>query len=481
MKTSKVLYFAALGCGSALSAPQLAVAQQSPNVIYILADDLGIGDIGCYGQTKILTPNIDKLANDGMLFTQHYSGSTVSAPSRCVLLTGLHTGHSQIRANKELQFEGQTPLEEETYTLATLFKERGYSTAAFGKWGLGYPGSSGDPINVGFDEFFGYNCQRQAHRYYPQHLWHNDKKVILEGNDTKNKVVFAPDLIHERTLEFIEENAGNPFFAYVSIIQPHAELIAPEDEILAFYDGKFLETPYVGQKAGDEYGSADFKESGYCSQPKPRATFAAMVARIDKYVGEIVEKLEQEGIAENTIIIFSSDNGAHQAGGADPDFFDSNAEFRGYKRSLTDGGIRTPMLVKWSGVVEAGSTSDHISAFWDVMPTFADILNVDVSSKSNGISMLPTLRSKGKQRKHEALYWEHRGEVAVRVGNWKGICYGMASDDNAPIELYDIIADVDETNDVSASHPKVVNRIREIMSREHTPNKTFPLTLSERK
>ncbi len=449
-----------------------------PNVIYILADDLGYGDLGCYGQTAIQTPNIDRLAAEGMLFTQHYSGCTVSAPSRSTLLTGQHTGHTPIRGNRELvDQEGQLPLPSETYTMAEMFKDAGYSTGAFGKWGLGYPGSEGDPNMQGFDEFYGYNCQRQAHRYYPKHLWHNQEKVILEGNDFTNMAVYAPDVIHEQTIEYIktQATAGTPFFAYMAIVQPHAELIAPDDEIMAMYRGKFEETPFVSPHAAAEYGAENFDEKYYASQPEPRATYAAMVTRIDRYVGEVLTTLEELGIADNTIIIFSSDNGNHVEGGHNPEYFDSNGISRGNKRDLTEGGIRTPMIVRWSGTVEAGSTTDHISAFWDVMPTMAEVAGLEPLTTTDGISMLATLIGK-EQAQHPHLYWEYamgKGGMAVRMNQWKAVRMGLNKKPNAAIELYDVVNDPSESCNVAADHPEVIAQIEAIMAQEHVPSEVF--------
>ncbi len=288
---------------------------RNPNIIYILADDLGYGDLSCYGQTKFTTPNIDKLAKQGMLFTQHYSGSTVCAPSRSVLLTGMHTGHTPIRGNKGHYPEGQHPLPDSTYTLPEILKEKGYATGAFGKWGLGFPGSEGDPINQGFDTFFGYNCQRFGHSYYPEHLWSNKDSIVLTGNSGTKKEVYAPTLIHEKTLEFIEKNKDNPFFLYVPSIIPHAELAAPSDVIDRFQDEFSPEVEFKGVDDGPDY-----KTGGYASQKNPHAAFAAMVSILDNQVGDIMNKVQELGIRDNTIIIFTSDNGPHIEGGADPDF-----------------------------------------------------------------------------------------------------------------------------------------------------------------
>lgn len=288
------------------------------NVIYILADDLGYGDIGCYGQQKIKTPNIDRMAQEGMLFTQHYAGCTVSAPSRCSLMTGLHTGHSQIRGNMEIKPEGQQPMAADTYTLGKLMKSAGYTTGIFGKWGLGYPGSSSVPSNMGFDEFFGYNCQRQAHSYYPDHLWHNNDTVFLHENDNEGRQVYSQDLIHEQALKFIRDNKDKPFYAMLTYTLPHAELNLPHDSIYRMYENAFEEVPYDGKM-------------GYHPSEKPYASFAAMVSRLDKYVGDVMAELKELGLDKNTIVIFTSDNGPHREGGANPDYFLSYGPLKGVK------------------------------------------------------------------------------------------------------------------------------------------------------
>ena len=320
-----------------------AAAQQKPNVVFILADDLGYGDLSCYGQEKFETPNIDRIAQNGMRFTQCYSGTTVSAPSRSCLLTGMHSGHTYIRGNIELDPEGQYPLPENAYTFFHAFKDAGYKTAAFGKWGLGFIGSTGDPKKQGCDTFYGYNCQLLAHSYYPDHLWDNDQRVELKDNVLEvqyGKGTYSQDLIHGKALEFLDKmSADEPFFMWYPTIIPHAELIVPEDSIIKKFRGKFPEKPYKGV----EPGNPGFRKGGYCTQFYPHATFAAMVTRLDVYVGQIIDKLKEKGLYDNTIIIFASDNGPHMEGGADPDFFNSNGIYRGYKRDLYEGGIRVPV------------------------------------------------------------------------------------------------------------------------------------------
>src|SRR5512133_2982116 len=360
---------AALFSSLALTACGHAEKEKSlPNIVYILADDLGYGDLSCYGQKKFSTPNIDRLARQGMLFTQHYTGCTVSAPSRSCLLTGLHTGHTPIRGNKNWEPEGNWPLPANTFTLAGMLKTKGYVTGAFGKWGLGYIDSEGDPNKQGFNEFYGFNCQTLAHNYYPDHLWHNHEKIILHENDSAKKGAYAPDLIHSAALKFLDKNKNNQFFLFYPTTIPHAELFAKE-EYMSRFRGKF--TPEKAFKGTDD-GPA-FRLGPYGSQPEAHAAFAAMVTELDDYVGELLSKLKELGLDENTIVIFASDNGPHLEAGADPDFFDSNGPLRGYKRDIYDGGIRTAFIVRWPGKVKEGTRTEHVSAFWDVMPTLAEI------------------------------------------------------------------------------------------------------------
>ena len=337
-----------------------------PNIILIMADDLGYGDIGVYGQSLFPTPNIDRLAKGGIRFLQHYSGSTVCAPSRSALMTGQHSGHSFIRGNLERGFtldnEGQYPLASEELTIAEVLKEANYRTGAFGKWGLGYPGSEGDPNFQGFDQFYGYKCQRVAHNYYPTHLWNNQKKEKLRGNDGATTKTYAPELIHQKALSFLEENKESPFFMFYPSVIPHAELVAPM-EYMARYRGLFLpEKKFIRKKGGYNVGR-------YNPQEECHAAFAAMINVLDDQVGEIIDKIHELGIAENTLILFTSDNGPHLEGGADPDYFNSNGPLRGYKRDLYEGGIRVPMIAYWPSKIQPGSTTDHPSAFWDFFPT----------------------------------------------------------------------------------------------------------------
>lgn len=438
---------------------------EKPNVIFILADDLGYGDLSILGQKHFATLHIDRLAGEGLLFTNHYSGSTVSAPSRASLLTGLHTGHTYIRGNREHQPEGQEPLPQGTYTLAHLFKSAGYATGVFGKWGLGYPGSEGEPNHQGFDEFFGYNCQRLAHHYYPYHLWHNREKIMLEANAGTATGEYAPETIHRQALKFIENKKNEPFFLFYTSILPHAELLAPEENMQK-YRGKFLpEKAYNGYDEGPL-----LRQGNYASQPESHAAFAAMIDVLDNQVGEIVAKLKALKIDRNTIIIFTSDNGPHKEGGADPDFFDSNGPLRGYKRDLYEGGIRVPFIV-WQPAKIAPGKTGHISAFWDFMPTMADMLKIDLPVATDGISFAPLLQGKSEnQPEHEYLYWEfHEGEFsqAVRINNLKAIKKAEKT------MLFDLANDESETTDISDKFPDETAKMDSIMSHARIESKIW--------
>ncbi len=446
--------------------------ERPPNIVFILADDLGYGDLGCYGQDMFATPNIDRLAAEGMRFTQHYAGSTVCAPSRSALMTGRHTGHTFIRGNKEVQPEGQYPLADSIITMAEMLQAAGYATGAFGKWGLGAPGSEGDPVKQGFDQFFGYNCQRLAHHYYPRHLWDNLEKVELAENQGQQEGVYAPELIQERTLRFIEDHQDEPFFLFVPNTIPHAELKAPA-EYLEEYIGEYPpETPYEGTDEGP-----NFRQGPYESQEHPHAAFVAMIDLLDEQVGEIVGKLEELGLSENTIVFFSSDNGPHMEGGADPDYFDSNGPLRGYKRDLYEGGIRVPLIARWPGTVPAGSTSDHVSAFWDFMPTFAELAGAEITGPPrDGLSMVPTLLGRDDQDTHEYLYWEFHergGRVAIRKGPWKGVRYQVNEAPDSPLELYNLEADTGEQNNIADQHPEIVRELDQLLRQARTPSEIF--------
>ena len=448
-----------------------------PNIIFIVADDLGYGDLSCYGQNKFSTPNIDRLARKGMLFTQHYTGCTVSAPSRSCLMTGLHTGHTPIRGNRGWEPEGQWPLPAESVTIAEILKTRGYTTGAFGKWGLGYIDTEGDPNTQGFDEFYGYNCQSLAHNYYPGHLWHNHEKILLPENDSGKTGAYSCDLIHKAAIDFLVANKDKPFFLFYPTTIPHAELVAKEEYMNAFR-GKFdPEKSYRGVDEGPAY-----RRGPYASQPEAHAAFAAMIKQLDGYVGDILEKLSESGLEENTIVLFASDNGPHLEGGADPDYFNSNGDLKGYKRDLYEGGIRTPMLVRWPAKIKAGSSSDHISAFWDILPTIAEITGAEMNEDTDGISFLPELLGK-KQQQHQYLYWEFHeqgGKTAVRMGNWKAVKRDIDKEPSGNTELYNLSEDIGETTDVASSHPEVIKRMEEIFKKAHTPSEVFPFSFESK-
>ncbi|MEO1011117.1 MAG: arylsulfatase [Bacteroidota bacterium] len=471
-----VLIFMLLACNlkpkeKSAAAEASTKVSKKPNIIYILADDLGYGDLSVYGQQKFSTPNIDQLAKEGMLFTQHYSGNTVCAPSRSALMTGMHTGHTVVRGNKEIRPEGQFPIPDSTFTIAEALKAKGYATGAFGKWGLGYPGSEGDPNNQGFDTFFGYNCQRLGHNYYPRHLWSNSDSLVIEGNKGKGKGIYAPELIHEKTLEFIDDNKDSPFFLYIASIIPHAELTAPE-RFMQKHRGKYPpEKVYEGYDEGPNY-----REGPYGSQKEAHAAFAAMVDLLDRQVGEIVQKLEDLGLSENTLLIFTSDNGPHQEGGADPEYFNSNGDLKGHKRDLYEGGIRVPMITKWPGTIVANSTTDHVSAFWDIFPTATELAGAGLSEELDGISLLPTLMGKPKQqKKHDYLYWEFHekgGRQAIRKGDWKAVKYNVFKG-NSKIQLYDLSKDIGETTNVAEQYPDIVAEMEQLIQDARTPSSVF--------
>lgn len=437
---------------------------KKPNIILIVADDLGYSDLGCYGQKKIKTPNIDRLAAEGMKFTDHYSGSPVCAPSRCVLMTGKHTGHSFIRNNREIDREGQTPIPSESLTIAKVLKAKSYATGCVGKWGLGYPGSDGDPLNQGFDMFFGYNCQRQAHYYYPTYLWKNDKKIELPGNDKRTGKIYSADLMKDEVLNFVRENKNGPFFLYWPTPVPHVSLQVPEDS-LDEYRGKWDEKPYKG--------------GHYTGHKTPRAAYAAMITRMDRDIGELMSLLEELSLEKDTLVIFTSDNGATTAGGVDAKFFNSVGPLRGRKGKLYEGGIRVPFVARWPKQIAPKTTSSHVSAFWDILPTLADVAGDRSPGDIDGISFAPTLLGKSNQKTHEHLYWEfpaksYGGQVAVRMGHWKGIRSKLIKNPNAKVELYDLKNDIAENNDLAGQHPEIVQRIEQIMKNERVPSKVFP-------
>ncbi len=453
-----------------------------PNIVLIVADDLGYNELGSYGQRKILTPHLDRLAAEGMRFTQHYCGAPVCAPSRCVLMTGKHLGHAFIRNNREVRPEGQYPIPAAEVTIGELLKSAGYATAAIGKWGLGPVGSTGDPLKQGFDHFLGYNCQRHAHSYYPDYLWRDDKRISLDNNppvpgharlepgddprDPRSYARFqgrdfAPDHMIEGALTFIREHRQGPFFLYFPSPIPHLALHIP-DEDLKVYQGKWKEQPFTG--------------GGYTPHLTPRAAYAAMITRMDKDVGRIMSLLKELNIDDDTLVMFSSDNGTtHLRKEVDYDFFNSVGELRGLKGSVYEGGIRVPFIARWPGKIKPQTATDHVSAFYDILPTLCDVAGVQAPDGIDGLSFLPALTG-AIQPRHEFLVWEfygYGGQQAVRWGDWKGVRTNCNRAPSGPLELYDLASDIGETKDVAQWNPEVVKRIEQIMKTEHSPSELF--------
>ena len=429
------------------------------NIILIMVDDAGYGDFGCYGQKLFTTPNIDRMAASGMLFTQHYSGSTVCAPTRCSIMNGVHTGHAFVRGNREVQPEGQAPIPSDMITIPKLLRKAGYVTGMFGKWGLGAPKSSGDPMNQGWDEFFGYNCQRQAHTFYPKHLWHNSEKVMLDGK------TYSHDLIQEKALQFIRDNEKKSFFAYLPLTIPHAAMQCPEEDVAPF------------RKKFSQFENKIGKYSHGSIIRNPVAAFAGMMTRMDRGIGQILDLLNELDIAENTLVLFTSDNGPHYEGGHQPGFFNSNGPLKGHKRDLYEGGIRVPLIAYWPGKIKSGSVSNHICAHWDLMPTFCELAKISEPNHTDGISYIPALTGK-KQKRHAYLYWEfhsYGNAQAIRMGDWKGIRLKVKNDPNAPIQLFDLKKDIGETNNIAANHPDIIRRFTKLFKTAHTPSERFPL------
>ena len=446
------------GCATGLGA--LAVScggrvaeRRKPNIVYIMADDLGYGDLGCYGQRDIKTPNIDGLAREGMRFTDHYSGSTVCAPSRCCLMTGLHTGHAYIRGNRQANPRGQEPIPDETGTIAELLRGAGYATGVFGKWGLGGPDTEGLPTRQGFDRFYGYLCQGHAHNYWPEFLYRDEEKVPVAGNRVEpndtyegsgyavERVNYSHDLIADEVLSFVRDNTDRPFFLYFAPTIPHVNNEAGEEG---------LEVP-----SDAPYTDRDW--------PQQLKNYAAMITRLDRDVGRVLDLIKELNLDSNTIVFFTSDNGPEPpVHGFDPEFFSSSGPLRGMKTELWEGGIRAPLIARWPGKIEPGTVTGHVSANWDFFPTAAELAGFDAPDGLDGISYLPTLTG-GMQREHEYLYWEfeRQGKThqAVRLGDRKGIRFGATE----PLELYDLARDIGETADVAANHPDLVARIEGIM------------------
>jgi len=487
------LLFAPLGALRAADTPNPV----KPNIVFVIADDLGYGDVGCYGQRHTRTPNIDRLAAEGMRFTQYYAGSAVCAPSRCALMTGRHTGHAYVRDNRDPgpattphEIRGQVPILENTFTLAQALKARGYATGGFGKWGLGGPGSTGDPLRHGFDQFAGYLDQHHAHNYYPEFIFDNGARWPLKNPaiDVHEKLPattnwneagvysrfiggdYAPDRLGERALEFVRQHAAEPFFLYFPSIAPHVALQAP-DAAIAEYRGQWPETPYHG-------------ELGYSPQATPRAAYAAMITRMDRDLGRILDLVAELGVAERTIVVFTSDNGPVKGfGGADPEFFQSAGPLRGYKMSLYEGGVRVPCIVRWTGKIQPGATSDRVVGAEDWVPTLLELLGQPGPAPPDvdGVSFAPTLLGHS-QPARAFLYREYPvgGQQSVRVGDWKGYrskpsAKTAPSDAQSRLEVYDLAHDIGETTDRAAEHPDVVARLEQILREQHTPSAVFPL------
>jgi len=432
---------------------QCATADARPNIIYILADDLGYGDLSCYGQRTLKTPHLDRMAKEGMLFTRHYAGSTVCAPSRCVLLTGLHTGHARIRGN------GRAVLKDEDVTIAEVLRDAGYKTGCVGKWGVGHPPLN-DPKRNGFDYFYGYISMWHAHNFYPEFIVRNGEKVPLKNrvkerfkkSDGRGVAVekkdYVPDLVTEEALSFIDRNKAGPFFLYIALNVPHAN----------------NEAGAAGMEVPDH---GEFRDKKWKDSEKG---FASMIRNIDRDVGRVLAKVKELGLDENTLVIFTSDNGPHQEGGHNADFFSSSGKLRGKKRDLYEGGVRVPMIARWPGKIAPGQSTAHISGFQDVFPTFAELGETKDTTPTDGISFLPALLGKGKQKKHDYLYWEfleRGGKKAVLKGNWKAIRQNTRRTPNGPVELYDLSKDIGEQNNIAALNPEIASELARLMEEAH--------------
>jgi len=436
--------------GAVSLAADAAEAAARPNIIFILADDLGYGDLGCYGQQRIKTPNLDRLAAEGIRFTQAYSGATVCAPSRCCLMTGKHGGHATVRGNKR----PEVGLRPDEATLPALLKKAGYRTALSGKWGLGGPSTRSMPNQRGFDEFFGYLDQLHAHNSYPEHLWQNEEEVFLTENWFNRRKKFAPDLFTEKALEFVKRRENRPFFLYLAYTVPHA------DNELGAFQGNGIEVP------GDEPYSNE-------NWPQVERNFAALITRMDRDIGTLLAALGDGGIDRNTLIVFSSDNGPHREGGHDPDYFSSRGPLRGIKRDLYEGGIRMPFLTRWTGRIRGGQVSGQVLAFWDILPSLGELVGAAKPAGIDGISVLPALL--GERRvEHPPLYWEfhERGfSQAVRFGDWKAV----RNNPQKPIELYALETDIGEKNDVAAGNAPVAQKAAELMKSLRVDSPDFPI------
>ena len=448
-----------VGCGNTGDTPT-----GPPNIVLIYADDLGYGDLGSYGQSLIATPHLDSLVARGIRFTDHYAGSTVCAPSRASLLTGLHQGHAPVRGNHDML------LRPTDTTFVARLQEAGYRTALFGKWGLGDAGTTGEPTAVGFGSYFGYLDQVRAHNYYPEYLVEKGERIPLPndvtlapdtyakglGGASTNRAVYAPDLLTERAVAFVGQPQNRPFFLYLPYTLPHAN---NESYLL---DRHGMEVPELGQYADKDW-------------PEAERAKAAMITRLDSYVGQLIGALQQQDIAENTIVVFSSDNGPHAEGGVDPEFFNSNGPFRGLKRDLLEGGIRVPLIAYWPGTIPAGRTTKHISANYDLGPTFLDIAQAKPLKDVDGISFLPTLTGNGKQAEHDYLYWEFgegsKQARAVRQGDWKLI----ENRNTGEVALYKLLVDEAEEDDISPLWPRRTKKMKAYLKEAHERDARFLL------
>ena len=440
---------------------QGTVPTPRPNIVIVQADDLGYGDLSAYGQAQFQTPALDRLAAGGIRFTEYYAGSTVCAPSRTALMTGLHTGHAWIRGN------GEIPLRDEDVTVAMALRDAGYRTAVIGKWGLGRPGTAGQPDKKGFDYAFGFLDHRHAHRQFTDHLYRNGEVVPVSVERD-----YVNDLFTREAAGFIERSDPRPFFLYLNYTVPHAELRVPDDS-LAPMRGRFPETPYVNATADAKVTGPDDASLGYRSQPTPKAAFAAMIVRMDRDIGTLVDLLRARGIDRRTLVLFISDNGPHQEGGGEPAFFKSSGGLRGIKRDLYEGGIRVPMIASWPGTIPRGKVSRHPWAHWDIFPTLAEIAGAKAPPRLDGLSMAAALRGR-PQRTHDAFYWEfhERGfRQAVRMGRWKAV--RLAKD--APLELYDLTSDPGEQRNVQASHPDIIEKIDRYLRSARTESERWPV------
>lgn len=485
------------------------IQKKLPNIIYIMCDDMGYGDLGCYGQPYISTPHIDNMAREGMRFTQAYAGSPVSAPSRASLMTGQHSGHCEVRGNKEYwgpnvpmvqygvveeySLTGQHPYDPDHIILPEIMKDHGYTTGMFGKWAGGYEGSVSTPDKRGIDEFYGYMCQFQAHSYYPNFLNSYSRangdtavtRIILDenvkysmcGDDYDQRPLYSADMIHRAAMDWLDrQSADQPFFGIFTYTLPHAELAQPNDSILLAYKEKFADDKTFGGQPGSRYSAVQ----------NTHAQFAGMITRLDAYVGEILKTLKEKGLDENTLVVFTSDNGPHEEGGADPTFFGRDGKLRGLKRQCYEGGIRIPYIVRWPGHVAAGVTSDHQLAFYDVMPTLCDLIGQEdyIAKYGNkdkdvdyfdGISFAPTLLGEAGQVEHDHLYWEFEetDQIGVRMGDWKLVVV------QGTPRLYNLAEDIHEDNDLAAEKPEIVAQMVDIIKKEHVDNPLFKVTLPE--